>query len=132
LHTYFQVADVRGIGIHGLDGCRYLDKLDGELKQQAGPLVLNGELDRVYSDQGGDCLINDPGLQRRIRIAKQGSHSTIVWNPWSEKAAKLGDMNEEGYLGMVCVESANAGEDVVSLEPGAEHRLRVEYSVEGI
>lgn len=132
LHTYFQVADVRGIRIHGLDGYPYLDKLDGKLKQQAGPVVFGGELDRVYADQGGDCLIEDPGSERRIRIAKQGSHSTIVWNPWSEKAAKLGDMGDEGYLGMVCVESANAGEDVVLLEPGEEHGLRVEYSVEGI
>ena len=130
LHTYFQVADVRQVEIHGLDGYPYLDKLDGVRKQQAGAVVFSGELDRVYLDQGGYCLIDDPGLQRHIRIAKRGSHSTIVWNPWSEKAAKLGDMGEDGHLGMVCVESANADEDVVRLEPGAEHGLRVEYSVE--
>jgi glucose-6-phosphate 1-epimerase len=41
-------------------------------------------------------------------------------------------MGEGAYLGMVCVESANAGEDAVRLEPGAEHGLRVEYAVESL
>lgn len=35
----------------------------------------------------------------------------------------MGDFAEGDYLRMVCVESANAGEDVVTLEPGEEHRL---------
>jgi glucose-6-phosphate 1-epimerase len=95
-------------------------------------VAVGGELDRVYLESSGDCLVDDPGLNRRIRIGKRGSRSTIVWNPWAEKAEKLGDMGEDGYLGMVCVESANAADDVVSLAPGAEHSLRVEYSLEAL
>jgi len=132
LHAYFLVDDARRIEIGGLDGCPYIDKLDGQRKRQAGPVGISGEVDRIYLDSTGDCLIDDPGLGRRIRIAKRGSASTIVWNPWTEKARQLGDLGEDGYLGMVCVESANAAEDVVGLAPGAEHSLWVEYSVEAL
>lgn len=69
-------------------------------------------------------------MQRRIRIAKQGSHSTVVWNPWIEKANQMGDLGPDGYLKMLCVESANAAEDVVTVKPGKKHCLSVSYSVE--
>lgn len=131
LHTYFRVSDVRQIAIHGLDGCPYIDKVDdGARKQQFGPVMISAETDRIYLESIADCLIEDPGLNRFIRIGKRGSRSTVVWNPWSEKAAQLGDFGEEGYLDVVCVESANAAEDVVTIEPGDEHRLWVRYTVE--
>jgi glucose-6-phosphate 1-epimerase len=131
LHTYFAVGDVRDIRIEGLDGTEYIDKVDGgQRKQQAGPVAIAGEVDRVYLGTEADCLIVDPVFKRRVRVEKRGSRSTVVWNPWAEKAAKMGDFVEEGYLGMVCVESANAADDAVALAPGEEHRLWVRYSVE--
>ena len=75
-------------------------------------------------------MIGDPGRSRRIRIEKQGSRSTVIWNPWGEKARNLGDFAERGHFGMVCVESGNAADDRVMLAPGVEHRLWVRYSVE--
>lgn len=133
LHTYFAVSDVRQIRVEGLDGSDYLDKADGgQRKRQTGAITFSGETDRVYLGTEADCLIVDPGLNRRIRVEKRGSRSTVVWNPWDEKARRLGDMAEDGYLGMVCVESANAAEDVVTVPPGGEHRLWVRYSVEGL
>ncbi|MGX2038892.1 D-hexose-6-phosphate mutarotase [Methylocaldum sp. MU1018] len=131
LHAYFQVSDVRRIAIHGLDGCSYIDKTDeGRLKRQSGPVIFSEETDRIYLESSADCLIDDPGLNRRIRIAKRGSRSTVVWNPWAEKAEALGDFDEDGYLRMVCVESANAADDAVTIAPGGTHRLWVRYSVE--
>lgn len=131
LHTYFAVGDVREIRVEGLDGVEYLDKVDGgRRKRQTGGVRFEGEVDRVYLGTESDCVIVDPGLSRRIRIGKRGSRSTVVWNPWEEKARKMGDFVENGHLGMVCVESANAAEDVVTLAPGEEHRLWVRYSVE--
>jgi D-hexose-6-phosphate mutarotase len=133
LHTYFQVGDVREIAVNGLDGCEYLDKVDGyKRKQQAGPVTFSGELDRVYLDTVTDCLIDDPGLNRRIRITKRGSRSTVVWNPWSEKAAKMGDLGGDGFLKMVCVESANAADNLVTISSGEEHRLGVIYRLEAL
>ena len=83
-------------------------------------------------DASADCLINDPGMQRRIRINKRGSRSTVVWNPWTEKAERMGDMGENAYMNMVCVESTNAADDVVTIAPGDEHHLWVSYQVESL
>lgn len=131
LHAYFHVGDVRRVRVLGLDGCPYIDKADGGLrKKQAGPVAFAEEVDRIYLDSSDDCLIEDPILKRRIRIAKTGSASTIVWNPWAEKSAGLADLGVDAYLGMVCVETANADADRLCLAPGAEHRLRVRYGVE--
>ena len=133
LHTYFEVGDVREIAIHGLENCEFLDKLDGgKSKRQKGPVRFCGELDRVYLNTIGDCLIDDAGLNRRIRIAKRGSRSTVVWNPWHEKAANMGDLGEGGYLNMVCVESANTADNAVSIAAGDEHHLAAIYRVEAL
>lgn len=132
LHSYFAVSDARRIALHGLDGLPFIDKLAGgkRVPGRRGPLCLDGELDRIYLDSTADCVIEDPGLQRRIRIEKHGSRSTVVWNPWRDKAAGLGDMGQDDYLGMLCVESGNVADDVVTLAPEAKHRLWVRYSVE--
>jgi len=132
LHTYFSVSDVSKIAINGLDGCDYLDKVGPAARRnQQGDITIGSEVDRIYFDQGQDVVIKDPGLDREIRIEKLGSHSTIVWNPWIEKCLKMGDFgSDDGYLGMVCVESANAAEDVVQLAPGQTHNLWVRYTVE--
>jgi len=131
LHTYFAVSDVSKISIQGLDGCEYLDKVDSfKRKQQSGAIKINEEVDRVYLNTTSDCIIEDPDFKRRILISKTSSHSTVVWNPWQENANKMGDLGDDGYLDMVCVESANAAENVVSISSGEEHCLFVKYQVE--
>ncbi|MDD5035472.1 MAG: D-hexose-6-phosphate mutarotase [Methylococcaceae bacterium] len=131
LHSYFRVGDVRRIKVLGLEGCRYIDKVDGGLhKRQEGPVSFASEVDRIYLEATGDCLIDDPQFERRIRIAKRGSASTVVWNPWFEKSQKLGDLGDDAYLGMVCLESANTAEDVAVIAPGERHRLGVCYGLE--
>jgi len=133
LHAYFQVGDIRRIAVQGLDACQYLDKVDGgNRKRQDGAVGFSGETDRIYLDTEADCLIDDPDLQRRIRISKRGSRSTVVWNPWREKAAGMGDLGEEAYRNMVCVESANAADNVVTVAAGAEHRLAAIYKLEAL
>jgi D-hexose-6-phosphate mutarotase len=51
----------------------------------------------------------------------------VVWNPWIEKANKMGDFGTDGYLRMVCVETANAIDDVVDLQPHQEHVIAAQY-----
>lgn len=132
-HTYFHISDLAEMAIRGLEGCDYLDKVDNGLrKTQQGPVAIESEVDRVYLDTEADCLIEDRGLQRRIRIAKRGSRSTVVWNPWVEKAEKMGDFGPQGHRGMVCVETANAAGNVVTLAPGEAHSLVAVYSVEAL
>ena len=133
LHTYFGVADVREITIRGLEGFDYIDKVDdGRRKQQSGPITMTGETDHIYLSTQADCLIQDPLLNRTIRIEKRGSRSTVVWNPWEDKAKRLGDLGENDYLKMVCVESGNVADDRITLKPGEQHRLWVRYSVAAI
>jgi D-hexose-6-phosphate mutarotase len=133
LHSYFDVSDIAAISIHGLDGCDYIDQVDGDRqKTQKGPIAITSETDRVYLNTTTTCVIEDPGLDRRIGIAKGGSRSTVVWNPWSEKARRLADFGDEEYHSMVCVETANAGGDSITVAPGGEHRLTATISVEAI
>lgn len=131
LHTYFHISDVAKMRITGLDGCAFLDKVDGfSRKQQQGAISIASEVDRVYLDVPGDCLIEDSGLGRRIRIASENARSVVVWNPWTEKADKMGDFGPDGHKGMVCLETANALENIVSVAPGETHRMAAIYSVE--
>ncbi len=135
LHTYLQISDVGAVKITGLEGCAFHDKVDNfASKKQSGAVALKGEVDRVYVNTPADCVIEDAGLKRRIRIAKTGSQSTIVWTPWTEKAEKMGDMgkgkSDEGWREMVCVESANAMDNVVAVAPGETHTMTVTYSTE--
>ncbi len=130
LHTYFQVSDIGDVSVSGLEGCSYLDKVEGGSKTQEGAVKISGEVDRVYMGTTAECVIHDSGYQRRIHIAKSGARSTVVWNPWEEKGAKFGDMGPDGYRRMLCVESANALENAVTVAPGETRALVAEYSVE--
>lgn len=129
LHSYFAISDIAAIRIDGLGGGEYLDKvLNHQRLTQAGPIEITRETDRVYVDTKADCVIADAGWRRAIRIGKRGSRTTVVWNPWVERARQLGDFGDDEYRGMVCVETANAANDVVTVEPGGEHRLATTLS----
>lgn len=134
LHTYLQIGDISSVRVTGLDGCDYWDKVGGStLKKQANAISFSGETDRVYINTAAECVIEDDKLKRRIHIAKSGSLSTVVWTPWTEKANKMGDMGQpDGWREMVCVESVNAIENVVTISAGAAHSLIVEYKAESM
>lgn len=133
LHTYFHISDLGNMKITGLENCDYLDKVGTPARRsQQGAVVIGSEVDRIYLDVPGDCLIEDAGFKRRIRIHGEGARSAVVWNPWIEKAEKMGDFGPEGYRGMVCVETANAADNVVMVAGGEEHRVAAVYSVEAM
>lgn len=132
LHSYFAVSDIGAIRIEGLDDTLFRDAVNGDrICRQCGPIRFHGELDRVYHDTGADVVIHDPTRDHGIRIGKGGSRSTVVWNPWVEKAARLGDIPTGAYRQMVCVETANADHNRVALLPGESHCLSTTISCEG-
>lgn len=133
LHSYFGVSDVRTVSIKGLGAGNYLDRADAD-REKTGidPLVIDGETDRIYLEAPHLVSIEDPGYGRRIMIQGEGAGSVIVWNPWEEKANRLGDLGSDNYLKMVCVESGHAMPHALCLAPGARHQLTVNYSVESI
>lgn len=129
LHSYFTVADVTHARIMGLDGRGYFDQLSGGDEVQVGPVTIGAEVDRVYADDGPACVIEDPALGRRITVTKAGSRTTVVWNPWVEKALRLADFGDDEYHTMLCVETAMARHDSVTLAAAEEHTLRATIAV---
>jgi glucose-6-phosphate 1-epimerase len=130
LHSYFCVGDIEQTSVLGLDGCDYLDKVQNFAPaRQSGAVQFTGETDRIYTDTTADCVIEDRARGRSIRVAKQGSTSTVVWNPWREREQAISDMAAGEHRHMLCVETCNAGPDQVTLAPGVRHTLAALMSV---
>ncbi len=131
-HTYFTVADATGISIAGLKGVQYLDQCDKmACKTELDPEIkITRETDRIYRDTAETVDILDYRLKRRIRIAKSGSRSTVVWNPWIAKAQRMPDFGNDEYLQMVCVESGNIGDNNITLPPGGSASLKIALATE--
>ncbi len=132
LHTYFKVGEASRISVEGLEECEYSDKVLNVEGVQHGGIVIDREIDRVYRNTSGICRIVDPDLKRVIRIAKAGSISTVVWNPWIAKSQRMSDFGDEEFHTMVCVEAANApaAGDARELVPGGMAELRQVIGVE--
>ena len=132
LHTYFSVSDVRNISITGLEQSRYIDKLDGAAEKPATGVAIEfiGETDRVYFDSDSECHLHDPGRKRTIAVSKSGSHSTVVWNPWIAKSARMPDFGDHEWPEMVCIETANVGVNAVELAPKSIHSTTVVIRVQ--
>ncbi len=124
LHSYFQIGDIADVAVHGLDGVAYIDKVDGGAeKRQSGNVTVAQEVDRIYLDTTGRVVIDDPVMDRAITIDKLGSATTVIWNPWEEKAARIADFDLPEFRQMLCVETSNADDDIVHLAPGQQHTL---------
>ncbi len=122
LHTYFDVGDVRRATIEGLAGAPCIDTVQGRVnKQQGDKFDFAAETDRTFPGSTASCIIDDPILARRITVGKRGSQTTVVWNPWVAKAARMPDFGDDEWPGMLCIEAANAGDDRVTLQPGDVH-----------
>ncbi len=131
-HSYFAVGDARRIAITGLEGALYLDKTDGGARKtlDRAPLVLTGETDRVFPGVASALTISDPAWERRLLVERRGSATAVVWNPWTAKAKAMPDFGDDEWTEMVCVESANALENAVTLDPGGRHALVTTISVQ--
>ena len=131
LHTYLAVGDVRETRVEGLEGRDYLDKLDGgRRKTQSGPITFTGETDRVYLDTPDAVTVHDRAAGRRIVVSKEHSATTVVWNPWVDKARRMPDFGDDEWPRMLCIETANAAENAVTLPAGGRHLMSATVRVE--
>jgi len=129
LHAYVRVGDIGKIRIEGLDGTDYLDTVGGRnRRQQSGDLLIRDETDSIYDSSSSIRLVDD-SFARIILIEKTGSPSTVVWNPWVEKAKALGDLPDEGYKEFVCIETAIANSKAVTVEPGGSYAFSMKASL---
>jgi glucose-6-phosphate 1-epimerase len=132
LHSYFAVSDIMAVAISGLADTMYLDKTQaGRRERETASLVTVGaETDRVYLNTPARCAIEDRNWRRRVVIEKNGAASTVLWNPWGEKAAAMVDLGDRAWRGMVCVETGNIADNKVRLAAGDEHQMSTSVSVE--
>ncbi|HLH52906.1 MAG TPA: D-hexose-6-phosphate mutarotase [Verrucomicrobiae bacterium] len=130
-HTYFEVGDITAISIHGLKGCSYLDKVTNfAQKTEANDAIrISSETDRIYLNTAGPIEIHDPRLGRKILIEKQGSNSTVLWNPWIARSQQMPDFANDEYQRMVCVETGNVATNEVTLPPGRTSTLSTRLSI---
>ena len=132
LHTYFSVSDVRTISIQGLESTSFIDKVDQAKFKSATnvPIRIDSEMDRVYLNTHSDCVLDDAQMKRSIRVSKLGSASTVVWNPWIDKSKRMADFGDDEWPGMVCIETANIGDNRILLAPGESHSTTAVIAVE--
>jgi glucose-6-phosphate 1-epimerase len=125
LHAYFRVGHIEQARLQGLNAVRYLDKTDlNRKKTQHGPIAIVSETDRVYLNTAATVELEDLSLRRRIDVAKENSSTTVVWNPWVEKAKALSDFGDAEWMQMVCIETSNVAEFAIELAPGEQHKMQ--------
>ncbi|MBB1465165.1 D-hexose-6-phosphate mutarotase [Vibrio sp. SG41-7] len=126
LHTYLNVDDIHNTTTTGM-GAEYIDSLQGgKLCQGGSELVLTDTIDRVYTQPEAQIFVADKNLDRTLTVENHGHNSAVLWNPWAEGATAMGDMQDDGYLTMMCVEStlhAPSLEAGKTLQPGENHQL---------
>jgi glucose-6-phosphate 1-epimerase len=124
LHTYHKVGDAEKIHITGLDKTTFLDNTDlNREKLQHSDVVISKPMDNAYLNTQNTLELIDPVLQRRIRIEKENSLTTVVWNPGKQGAESLADLGNDEWRQMACVEASNILNFAVDLAPGKEHRM---------
>jgi glucose-6-phosphate 1-epimerase len=87
LHTYNRIANTQDVRIQGLDGVTYLDNTDSNKeKTQRGDVIIASQTDSAYCNTQNEVDLLDAKQKRRIRLRKEYSLTTVVWNPWNEGA----------------------------------------------
>ncbi|MCG3723119.1 D-hexose-6-phosphate mutarotase [Vibrio cincinnatiensis] len=133
LHTYLNVGDIRQTETTGM-GLEYLDNLNhGQKTAGTNSLVLTDTIDRVYTQPEAQIRVKDPVLNRTLLIENHGHNSAVLWNPWSQGAQAMADMDNEGYQTMLSVEStwhANSLEEGKTLQPGERYQLSTTLSAQ--
>ena len=129
LHTYLSVPDIRSTRITGLESAVFQDRVlgPGLLPGETGPLRFGAETDRLYPCTTAPVTVD--GGAGRITMAKDCSNATVVWNPWTVKAAAMADVGQDEWTGMVCVEACNVREASVRLSPGACHTMTAVFAL---
>jgi glucose-6-phosphate 1-epimerase len=131
LHTYLAVGDITHTRITGLEGYPYSDKTDnGCEKKEEEAIFINAEIDRVYPTDGGDIVLHDDAHKRKIHIECEGSRTAVIWNPWVRVCEQKADLTAEDYKKMVCIETANAEKDIITLQPSESHTLKAVYCLQ--
>jgi len=118
LHTYFQVSDIGNVSVSDLSGIKYMDQLQEKkvFTSEVKSLEFDKETDSIYYSAPNTMTLTDKGGYV-FTIEKKGLPDAVIWNPWIEKAKRMGDFDNDEYKVMVCVEAA-AIENNVKVKAG--------------
>ena len=147
LHTYFAISDIGNIQIDGLENTPFLSKVHNYARfVESAPIQIGENVDRVYLDTTAACTIHDPGERpsgrgtltgvrsgkagRRIVIGKEGSRTTVVWNPWAKIAAEMPDLGPDTYRRYVCLETVIGPQEEMVLAAGGTQVMTQKVRVE--
>jgi glucose-6-phosphate 1-epimerase len=131
LHTYNRIASIQDVRVQGLDGVSYLDNTDSNKeKTQRGDVIIASPTDSAYRNTQNEVDLLDANKKHRIRLRKEHSLSTVVWNPWSEGAARLKDLGDGEWRQFLCVEASNIMDAAIHLAPGQKHGMAAVLTVE--
>eukprot|EP00980_Cylindrotheca_fusiformis_P007931 scaffold1697_cov120-Cylindrotheca_fusiformis.AAC.13 len=137
-HTYFKVDggaafDSSQCYVKGLVGYSASDKITNEeYVLGSDPIALVGNVDRVYTPpaEGHDVVSVEIGVGagKVMKLNASGTCddvatpvSCVVWNPFKEKAAAMGDFGDDQYVDMICVEPGLL--DKINLQGGKSAKL---------
>lgn len=73
-------------------------------------MTITGETDRIYTPVKGPShpVVVSDGGKPRFTVVRDNLDDVVVWNPWVDKAAGMGDFApKDGYKSFVCVEAGS-------------------------
>lgn len=131
-HPYFLVSDVENVEVFGLEEAAFYDVPTDHTEYYPQPLRLRGEFDRITT--GGEAVIVDPGLGRRITVSGQSTDALVVWNPGEALASTMADIPTGGWRQFLCVEPMllGAGFKGVTVTPGQSLTIGMNAVVESL
>ncbi len=129
LHSYFAVSNTHSSRVEGLAGATFIDKMNGfRESEQQGELAVRGALDRMYHSNRALTLVDTRAEgDHRLRIAKEGSDSSVIWHPGDKRP---NDIPADHLYGFLCVEAACTQLDPIWLAPGSQHLLAQQITLD--
>ena len=132
LHAYYRVGNIEITRARIPDALHYFEGTDlNHKKTQLGDILITSETDRLYLNTRDAIELEDPLLHRRICVTKENSRTTVVWNPWEQKAHSLPDLSPEEWRQMLCIEPCNVSDFAVDLAPAHQHTMKSVVRVVG-
>mmetsp|Transcript_6533 Transcript_6533/g.21125 ORF Transcript_6533/g.21125 Transcript_6533/m.21125 type:complete len:401 (+) Transcript_6533:74-1276(+) len=133
LHTYLKFKNINQATIEGLEGLRYVDKLEyvvpGEPRQvwveKSNKLKVASEVDNIYYNaENAPIVITSPADNSRVEIHMalcRGDEMTdcdaVMWNPGTGKGNRMADFSMPEWQSMLCIEPGCASRTEVC-QPG--------------
>ncbi|ESP01222.1 hypothetical protein LOTGIDRAFT_111836 [Lottia gigantea] len=131
LHSYIRTPDILNTSVHGLNGVKYVDKVNNNRTdvEKRENIFMDENYDRVYIACPTHVDVSHIGCgQHNLNIKTFNLPDIVLWNPWTEKAKAMSDFGDEEYKNMICVEGGKVNKPV-TLEAGKQFECSQTFTV---